>query len=528
MIGDTRSTGREKIVFRHLHISIFARGSTVAIKPPRFQMHGNKRGPRLYTCMKRNIARSGRSILPLALAALAALLVANPSLAQETAGEESAPQDPIEIAAPDLSDTQQVAQDQDQLDVLITQRLSAIYEELSGLDRVEIITQSGVVTLSGEVANGEAAQEAIALAERVEGVILVRDQIERLRDLESNLSPAVEGLSDNIDNAIAGLPLLAVAIALFLVIALAGHFLARWKSLWSAILPNVFLAELVAQAVRVIAIIIGLVAALNLLGANALMGTILGGAGVVGIAIGFAVRDTLENYVASIMLSLRQPFRSEDHVVIGEREGIVIRLTSRATILMTMEGNHLRIPNADVFKATILNYTRNPERRFDFVLGVDAEDDPAAGIETGIEALQALPFLLSEREPFGLIEEVGDSSIVLRFHAWVDQRETDFQKARSLAIRAAKDALEESGFTLPEPIYRLRFDGVPMAVTSQSEEPEKRDEKSSKPGKAAKRPKGPEPAKADVAPDNAIKETVEKERSKASEQDLLDESRPVE
>ncbi|UAB79582.1 mechanosensitive ion channel [Erythrobacter sp. SCSIO 43205] len=468
--------------------------------------------------------------LKLALCGLFSLALAqfHPALAQNEGGDESASQNPIEIAAPDVADAQQVAADQDQLDALITQRLTSIYDELSGLDRVRVITQSGVVTLSGEVANGEAAQEAIALAERVEGVILVRDQIERLRDIESNLSPAVEGLSGKIDDVIAGLPLLAVAIVLFLVIAMAGHLLARWKSLWSAILPNVFLAELVAQAVRVIAIIIGLVGALNLLGANALMGTILGGAGVVGIAIGFAVRDTLENYVASIMLSLRQPFRSEDHVVIGDREGIVIRLTSRATILMTMEGNHLRIPNADVFKATILNYTRNPERRFEFVLGVDAEDDPALGIETGVEALKALPFLLETQEPFGIIEEVGDSSIVLRFFAWVDQRNTDFPKARSLAIRAAKNALEENGFTLPEPIYRLRFDQMPAALTAQVQEQGQSSDQATRTPPSPERMKATDPSLNDVAPDSAIKETVEKERSKTNAEDLLDETRPVE
>jgi hypothetical protein len=75
-----------------------------------------------------------------------------------------------------------------------------------------------------------------------------------------------------------------------------------------------------------------------------------------------------------VMLSVRQPFRPNDHVVIDGKEGRVIRLTSRATVLMTLDGNHLRIPNGAVFKAVILNYTRNAERRFDFKLGVDAED----------------------------------------------------------------------------------------------------------------------------------------------------------
>src|SRR3546814_6970546 len=89
------------------------------------------------------------------------------------------------------------------------------------------------------------------------------------------------------------------------------------------------------------------------------------------------------------MLSLRQPFRANDHVVIEGHEGRVVRLTSRATILMTLEGNHLRIPNSTVFKAVILNYTRNPERRFDFELGIDANDDPVDGMAVGLRAIRA-------------------------------------------------------------------------------------------------------------------------------------------
>jgi len=473
-----------------------------------------------------NSANSALRLMMLAFVACALSLTTPglaPAVAQGLEPVAEPPADPIEIVIPELENNASAAQDRKQLDTLITDRLSAIYAEVEGLEQVTVDSEAGVVTLSGEAANGENAQEAVALAERVDGVILVRDKIERLRDLESNLSPALEGLSGAIDDAVTGLPLLAVAFGLFLAVALLGHLLARWKGLWRRILPNVFLVELVAQAVRAFAIIVGLVLALNLIGANALMGTILGGAGVIGIAIGFAVRDTLENYVASIMLSLRQPFRADDHVVIGTHEGVVIRLTSRATILMTLDGNHLRIPNADVFKGVILNYTRNPTRRFDFALGVDAEDDPALGMETGVAALRELPFVLEDKDPFATIEEVGDSSIVLRFYAWVDQTSADFLKARSLAIRAAKDALEADGFTLPEPIYRLRFDERALSLL---EERAGKGGESKSPPRPQKRQK--KNVSLDVRPDQHVSQSIAEERAIATEEDLLDQSRPVE
>src|SRR3546814_13762518 len=99
---------------------------------------------------------------------------------------------------------------------------------------------------------------------------------------------------------------------------------------------------------------------------------------------------------------------------------------------MTLEGNHLRIPNSTVFKAVILNYTRNPERRFDFELGIDANDDPVDGMAVGLRAIRALDFVLDTPAATAIIEDVGDSNIVLRFFGWVDQSQTDFLKGRSL------------------------------------------------------------------------------------------------
>jgi small-conductance mechanosensitive channel len=264
-----------------------------------------------------------------------------------------------------------------------------------------------------------------------------------------------------------------------------------------------------------------------------LVGTILGGAGVIGLAIGFAVRDTLENYISSIMLSIRQPFRANDHVVINEHEGKVARLTSRATVLMTLDGNHLRIPNSAVFKAVILNYTRNPERRFEFDLGVDADDDPVAAMQVGMDALCNLPFVLNEPEPNAIITDVGDSNIIIRFMAWIDQRDSDFGKSRSLAIRAAKTVLEEQGFTLPEPIYRLRVDQSLAWLSSSTEmagEPTLVDDL--EPKQAAKPEEKSELLEAevdmDVSPDKHLEEKVDLERAMSHEEDLLDNDRPVE
>jgi small-conductance mechanosensitive channel len=405
-------------------------------------------------------------------------------------------------------------------DAEIAERIRSIFAQVDGLTAINPRVSAGVVTLDGSVPSGEHATRATAIASRVAGVVTVQDRLSRDLALDTNLTPALTQFREDTRSLLRALPLVGIALAIGVAIVLLGYVIAGRERWWRWITPNAFMAELAATSVRFVFIVLGLIATLEVLGATALLGAVLGGAGVIGIALGFAVRDTVDNYVSSLMLSLRQPFRANDHVVIDDNEGRVIRLTSRATVLMTLDGNHLRIPNSTVFKAVILNYTRNPERRFQFDLGVDANDDPLAGMEVGLTAVEALEFVLNTPKASAIILAVGDSKIVLRFFGWVDQEKTDFMKGRSLAIQAAKTALEAAGFAFPERIYRLRFDEKlpqPLAYASRLDR---------KP--SAKRPAAIEPSSHDIAPDAHVEQLVKEERAGTAAEDLLDAQRPIE
>lgn len=407
-------------------------------------------------------------------------------------------------------------------DSAIADRLRGIFQEIDGLEGVDVSVDAGVVSLSGSIADKAGADRARAIAQRVSGVVTVETGFERDLSIGSNVEPVVNKFQASLQNFLSALPLIGIAISVAIFVGLLGHFIASLAGFWERVTPNIFLAELIAGSVRVVFILIGIFIGLDILNATALLGAVLGGAGVIGLAVGFALRDTVDNYMSSIMLSIRQPFRANDHVLIGEQEGRVVRLTSRATILMTLDGNHLRIPNATVFKAEILNYSRNPQRRFSFELGVDADDDPAAAIETGLQAINGQPFVLDDPEATAEIREVGDSNIIIAFHGWIDQRESDFNKARGAAIRVTKNALEASGFALPEPIYRLRFDNgiAPMAVTSDEKGPS--DRSPAKPAKLIAE------QSFDVSPEDHVEKLVDSERSDPLTADLLDDQQPVE
>jgi small-conductance mechanosensitive channel len=451
-------------------------------------------------------------------------LLAGPAFAQ--AGDGATEAAPASIAAESAPED----------DARMTRRIQQLFSEIDALSNVAVSVEAGVATLTGQTASTEAARRAETLAARVEGVATVENRIQRDVSLGGRVDPALGQAADQLRAGVRALPLLGLAVLVFLAIAGLGWLITGRKALWRRVTPNLFVAELVAASARAVSVVLGVVAALSLLDATALLGALLGLAGVVGLALGFAVKDTIENYVASVMLSIRQPFRPNDHVVIDGKEGRVIRLTSRATVLMTLDGNHLRIPNAAVFKAVILNYTRNADRRFDFKLGVDAADDGEAAARAGVETLKALPFVLGDPEPVGFIEQAGDSTLDLRFSAWINQTQSDFVKSRSAGLAAVKMALEHGGFTLPEPIYRLRFDQPPAPPTSSpgaagaaAADAPPRPVPKAGPGTESGSEPGARPViAADTRPDEAIKRRVERERADAGDPDLLSTDAPSE
>ena len=395
-------------------------------------------------------------------------------------------------------------------DADISNRIDGIILAVSAFDDVAHDVASGVVTLTGTVPETSDVTRLGGIVGRIEGVVAVENAVEASSDVTERLTPALGRINERVRQTIAFLPLLAIGIATLVAISALGWLLTRSERLFNRIAPNAFIAEILRTIVRFVFVFAGIVVALDLIGATALLGTLLGAAGIIGLAVGFGVRDTIENFVASVMMSIRQPFSPNDLVEIDGEIGNVIRLTSRATILLSPDGNHVRLPNATVFKSKIINYTREPQRRFLFELGVDADSDLAVARETGLAGIRGLDFVLDAPPPAAWIENVGESNVVLQFTGWIDQRRTDYAQARGESIRIAKTTLEAAGFALPEPIYRVRLDQR-RALPSVSDAP----------GPRPAPPPG-DPENAAAPKDDTIERKVEADRRAEPAADLLD------
>ena len=250
---------------------------------------------------------------------------------------------------------------------------------------------------------------------------------------------------------IRSLPIILVAILTIVIFWLIG----LWAGNRGAWLHRLGLSELAAdlgeRIIRFLIIGIGFLIALQILDATALVGALLGVAGLFGLAVGFAFRNIVENYLAGVLLSARNPFNIGDAIQIGEFTGNVVRLTSRDTVLMTGDGNHLRIPNSTMITSVMTNYTRNPLRRFEFKLSISADIDLAMVRQLGLTILQQMPGLLDEPAPQVLITDIRNNMVELDFMAWINQHESDYAKARSEAIRLVKGGFSQAGINLSNP-----------------------------------------------------------------------------
>lgn len=378
-------------------------------------------------------------IRPLLLIAFSAML---PTLfAQETDTPSNAPIEVKDITA----------------DEAIKKRIREIYAAVGGFESVEITVQSGVVKLSGTIASDKLRQDAVSLASRTDGVVLTLDRLTEPEEFTSQFAPAYEKLQQMGRTFVVKLPLIGTAILILLLAVVISKILTRRNGWLRKISSSSMGRQLALRITRLAIYLTALLIALELLEATAIVGAIVGAAGLAGIALGFAFKNIVENYLAGVLLSTRNPFEIGDAVEIDGKTGKIALLTARDTVLVTFDGNHLRIPNGVVMNSTLLNYSRNPLRRFDFYVGVSPDFDLGEVKRISMENLKRNPAVLMEPAPMVVVDNLGDSTVMIRIFAWINQSKHDLAKAKSESIRLIKEAFDEEGIEMPEPTYRLHL-----------------------------------------------------------------------
>ena len=335
-------------------------------------------------------------------------------------------------------------------DRAIQQFLAKFLPKYPGVRQVKVTVDDGVVSLEGQVDDDGSRDEITSVVTRVEGVRVVMNQMKT--DEEVMTAWQVGGREAGILFHYLGRKWLLIVVAALVVLLSAGLarlFAEHSETLLNRFIGNPILQSVVGSLISSLLVIGGLLLALAMLNLTQIVLSILGLSAVVGLAVGFAFRDITENFIASVLLGLRRPFQIGDYVTVAGQSGVVKSLNTRATVLVTLEGNHVRIPNAIIFKEIMINATASPSFRNSFDVVIPYEASTAAAIEALSAALRGLKGVLADPPPRTLVEALEPGGVRLKAYFWTPTQGVDWFQLMSDAKLKSKVALQSSGVIPP-------------------------------------------------------------------------------
>jgi small conductance mechanosensitive channel len=403
------------------------------------------------------------------------LLITLPALVSAQDNRQSVPpENTSETPAPDQVDVRPEAADSE-----IRQRLMGILAATGWFVDIEVEVNDGVVFLRGSTETDDFKRWAGDLARNTQDVAAVVNQIKVMEPDIWNYAPAISGIQELWRSIMRSIPFWV--FGLFVVLIFWGLSILVAKVTRASLKKremNILLQGIVARGVAVMVFLLGLYIVFYIADLTRIALTVLGGTGLLGIVLGIAFRDITENFLASIFLSIQNPFHAGDLVEINGTTGFIQRLTIRATLLITLDGNHIQIPNSTVYKSSILNFTSNPNQRNTFTIGIGYDDSIITAQKLGAKILEDHPAVLKEPEAWILVDKLAASTVNIKFYFWVNAHIHNLLKVKSSLLRLIKTAYMEEGISMPDEAREMVFpNGVPVQLTRISSTPPEREGK---------------------------------------------------
>jgi len=241
-------------------------------------------------------------------------------------------------------------------------------------------------------------------------------------------------------------------IGFALIIFIAGIIISKWvvklvcRGMRHAKVDDI-LVDFVTSLLKWVLYFVFIIAALNQLGVPTISFiTVLGAAG---LAIGLALKDSLQNFAAGVMLIMFRPFNTGDFIEVGGAEGVVEEVHIFSTTMRTADNREIVLPNSDIFSGKIVNNDARDTRRIDLVIGIGYDDDlrQAKKILEGVLAEEDR--LLKDPEPLIAVGELGASSVDILVRPWV--KTSDFFATKCALTENIKLALDDAGISIPFP-----------------------------------------------------------------------------
>ena len=275
--------------------------------------------------------------------------------------------------------------------------------------------------------------------------------------IASETGEAVDTIQGFVESFFATLPKIAVALVvlvLFWLIARGVRGLIRRVTPGPSDAPiGVVLGRLAYAGI----LVLGTFIAVAIVFPSVTVGTLLGGLGIGGVALGFAFQDIFQNLLAGILILLRQPFREGDEITSGDFTGTVESIETRATFIKTYDGRRVIIPNSQIYTDPVQVITAYDMVRSEYDVGIGYGDDIDTAKRIALETVKKVKGVLGDPAPDVLTWDLAGSSVNLRVRWWSDPRRANVVKLRDRVLRDVSTALLDQGIDLPFPTQQILF-----------------------------------------------------------------------
>ncbi|TQI70395.1 small conductance mechanosensitive channel [Gramella sp. Hel_I_59] len=280
---------------------------------------------------------------------------------------------------------------------------------------------------------------------------------------EFNLQDSIKGIWDKLegwlDTIILGLPNFLLAVVVFIVFVFIAKYVGKiFDKIFAKSIKQDSIRQMATKVIKAIVILIGFFIALGLLNLDTVLTSVLGAAGVVGLAIGLALQGTLNNTFSGLILSFLPELQIGDWVETNGFAGSVMEINLRNIVIKQSDNNYVIIPNGKIIEEPFKNFTRTARSRVFVNCGVGYSSDLEMVRELTIKTIEDIFPQRGNEEVELMFQEFGDSSInyVLRF--WTDvSKNRDILIAQNTAIIAIKKAYDAKGINIPFPIRTIDF-----------------------------------------------------------------------
>ena len=263
-----------------------------------------------------------------------------------------------------------------------------------------------------------------------------------------------------IARGIKGIPGIITAVIILFLTRFAAEFISQFaERLGKNTIKSRSLQILLAKVSYVFVWVTGVLFAGVVAFPGLRLGDIIATLGLSSVAIGFAFQDIFKNFLAGILLLIREPFRIDDQIIVGDYEGTVESIDIRTTQIRTYKGERVLLPNSTVFTSAVQVRTAFDHRRTDLGVGVDYNTSLPNAKAILLRTVNKIDGILETPEPEVDLVNFGDSSIDLIVRYWTTPSQAVVRRVQSEAIMAIKDEFDEAGINIPYPIRTVyRYD----------------------------------------------------------------------